>query len=115
SRVEHGGRKYRAINPLSEHDALLLTAVNRGEFKIQGFRNRDLCPLLFAQFKNSPAERRQCSSKVTRQLVLLRAHGLIKRIPKTHRYTLTAHGQTAITAFLTARQASTVKLGQMAV
>lgn len=114
SRVEHGGRKYRALNPLSEHDAQLLTAVNRGEFKIQGFRNRDLCPLLFGPAATSATERRRQSSKVTRQLTILRAHGLIKRIPRTHRYTLTAHGQRAITAFLAARQASTKKLVQLA-
>jgi GTP cyclohydrolase I len=37
------------LNPLSPDDARLLEAVNRGEFAINGFRNRDLRALLFEQ------------------------------------------------------------------
>jgi hypothetical protein len=36
---------------------------------------------------------------------ILRAHRLIARIPKTHRYQVTEHGRLAITGLLTARQA----------
>jgi hypothetical protein len=39
-----------------------------------------------------------------------RAHGLIKKIPRTHRYLLTAEGRTAIAALLAARQASPRRL-----
>jgi hypothetical protein len=41
---------------------------------------------------------------------LLRAHGLIHKVPKTHRYQLSPHGRDVINALLTARQASTAKL-----
>jgi hypothetical protein len=36
----------RALNPLSAEDRCLLEAVNRGEFTINGFRNRDVRGLL---------------------------------------------------------------------
>jgi hypothetical protein len=37
---------------------------------------------------------------------MLRAHGLIKKIPRTHRYLVTGEGRTAISAILAARKAS---------
>ena len=45
--VRRDGRRYRALNPFEEADAQLLAAVNRGEWALKGFRNRDLRPLLF--------------------------------------------------------------------
>ena len=36
------GQRCRALNPLAAADGQLLEAVNRGEFAINGFRNRDL-------------------------------------------------------------------------
>ena len=42
------GRSVRALNPLAPADVELLEAINRGEFVLNGFRNRDLRALLFA-------------------------------------------------------------------
>jgi hypothetical protein len=47
---------------------------------------------------------------VTRRLRLLRAHGLLKKVPRTYRYQLTAKGRVIITALLTARAANTRRL-----
>ena len=58
----------------------------------------------------TPAERRRRSARTSRQLRMLRAHGLIKKVAKTHRYQLTDLGRLAITALLAARQADTTKL-----
>jgi len=112
--IEWQGHRVRALNPLSTQDAQLLQAVNRGEFAINGFRNRDLRPFLFNKPATTTKESRQQSAAVTRKLRLLRAHGLIKKIPKTHRYLLSAHGRRAIIALLTARQANTSTLAQAA-
>lgn len=112
-RVTWQGRTVRGLNPLSSPDAALLAAVSRGEFTIHGFRNRDLRAIL-SPAAASPAERRSQASKITRQLRLLRAHGLIKKVPKTHRYVLTDRGRTTIIALLTARNADTKKLNQLA-
>jgi len=104
------GHRVRALNPLAPQDAALLAAVNRGEFALHGFRNRDLQSLLYKGTKLSATERRRRSGAVTRQLRLLRAHALIKKIPHTHRYQLTDHGRTTITALLAAQQANTAQL-----
>jgi hypothetical protein len=104
------GKRARALNPLAAEDGRLLAAVNRGEFAINGLRNRDLRKLLFTKPAKDEAEQRQQSAAITRKLRLLRAHGLIHKVPKTHRYQLSPHGRDLINALLTARQASTAKL-----
>ena len=87
----------------------LLQAVSRGEFLISGFRNRDIRSALFGQTQE-PKQRRREAGRVSRKLALLRAHGLIKKIPRTHRYLLTETGVKAISAILAARQASLSQL-----
>ena len=42
------GRSVRALNPLAADDAGFLEAISRGEFMLNGFRNRDLRAVLFA-------------------------------------------------------------------
>ena len=111
--VRREGRRVRALNPWSPHDAALLQAVNRGEFKINGFRNRDLRNLLF-QPKAPPDEQKRRAAHVSRKLALLRVHGLIKKLSGTHRYVLTEKGSTTITALLTARQANINQLTPIA-
>lgn len=105
-------RPARALNPLAGDDARLLEAASRGEFTLQGFRNRDLCGLLYAE--DQTLTERQQMTKVTRLIRLLRAHGLVQKVPKTHRYTVTSAGRQAITALLAARQANTRKLTELA-
>lgn len=109
-RVKFGERYVRGLNPLAADDAALLAAVNRGEFAVNGFRNRDLQTLLYKSSPRDAAEQKRRSGVVTRQLRMLRAHGLIKKVPKTHRYQVTESGRIAITALLYARQADTIKL-----
>lgn len=108
------GKRVRALNPLAEDDAKLLASISRGEFTINGFRNRDLRPLLYGSPAASAQEARRQSGAITRKLRLLRAHGLVAKVPKTHRYVLTAQGTAAITALLAARQADAAKLSRLA-
>lgn len=112
--VEWNGQRVRALQPWSPDDAALLAAIARPEFLLHGFRNRDLRPLLFGAGQVSVEEARRQSGKVTRKLRMLRAHGLVTKISKTHRYQLTARGRTIITALLAARQANTQQLTQLA-
>jgi len=110
------GRRVRALNPFHPDEVRLLKALHRGEFSIQGFRNRDLKQLLFGQ-QSRPSHtkvgRRQ-SAKVTRWLGLLRAHHLIRKIPRSHRYQLTDNGRTTVSAILAAQNANTKQLVQLA-
>jgi hypothetical protein len=108
--VSWHGRRARALNVMGGQDAGLLEAVSRGEFLINGFRNKDIRALLFEASKQSKKE----SAAVTRKLRLLRAHGLIAKVPKTHRYVLSEKGRSACAAILAARQADTTTLIQAA-
>lgn len=111
ARTTWKGRPARALNPLAAEDVALLEAINHGEFLLNGFRNRDLRGLLFAgAAAATPQEAKRQSAKVTRLLRLLRAHGIISKVPKTHRYQVSSQGRAKVTALLAARQANTEQL-----
>src|SRR5438093_2259966 len=80
------GRPVRALQPLASADGALLEAIACGEFLLNGFRNRDLRPLLDGRPAPDAAEAKRRSARVTRQLRLLRAHGVIHKVAGTHRY-----------------------------
>jgi hypothetical protein len=113
-RLVKEGRRYRALNPLGDEDARLLEFVGRGEHLITGFRNRDVRRYLYGERSKDAAEHRKQSGRVSRLLGLLRAHGLIQKIPKTHRYQVTARGREQIAAILAARAAAVEKLVEAA-
>ena len=94
------GRRVRGLRPWGE-DKELLSAVNHGEFLINGLRNRDLQKLLYSAEPESPKERRRRSAAVSRKLRLLRAHGLIHKVYRTHRYNVAAAGRAILVAVLT--------------
>jgi hypothetical protein len=92
--VMPNGRRVGALNPHAPADARLLETVSRGEFailafcsrhmnvpkrRINGFRNRDMRVVLFADAQAPQPEQQRHATAVSRQLGLLRAHGLIKR------------------------------------
>jgi hypothetical protein len=106
------GRRVRGLRPWAE-DKELLAAVNHGEFLINGFRNRDLQALLYTAPANSQAERRRRSAAISRKLRLLRAHGLIQKVPRTHRYHVSGGGRVILLAVLTAARTSVSQLNQI--
>jgi hypothetical protein len=112
-RVRYHGQSVRALNPLAADDAALLAVVYRGEFVITGLRNRDVRRLLYAEASDA-ATRRRRAGQVTRQLRLLRGHGLLRKVAHTHRYLLTAKGRVVVAALLAARQADTATLAAAA-
>ena len=93
-------------------------AVNRGEFLIRGFGNRDLRLLLYGPVHSnsplSPREKRRRPAAISRKPRILRAHGLIQKVPKTYRYQVTSHGRLAITAVLTMDRTSIALLNEAA-
>lgn len=107
------GQRYRALNPWSQADGKLLEVVNRGEFAINGFRNRDLRERLFSTKASAPEQKRRAAS-ITRKLRLLRAHGLIRKVSGTHRYLVSEKARLMITALLSARQADVQQLSAFA-
>jgi len=109
--VLDGSRRIRALRLGDPQDLSLLEAISRGEFATAGFRNRDIRALIHRASANvSASDIRRLSSKTTRQLRLLRAHGVIKKIPKTHRYRLTPKGHLLTAALFAARGANIKQL-----
>lgn len=111
-RAHWGGRKVRGLRPWGD-DKELLTAINHGEFTINGFRNRNLQALLYDTEPDSPADRRRRSSAISRKLRMLRAHGIVQKIPRTHRYQITEAGRAILLAVLTTARTSVNQLNQL--
>jgi hypothetical protein len=103
------GRGARALNLLAEKDLRLLRAVGRGEFLVNGLRNRDLRALMFDREAKTAAEAKQRSGAVTRMLQLLRAHRVIQKVSGTHRYKVTARGRELIMGLTMAYDANPLK------
>jgi len=112
--VTYKGRRVRAINPHAPADSALLAAISRGEFTLNGLRNQDLRGLLFAKPGRTKTEQKRQAAAISRKLRLLRAHHLIRKVPRTHRYHLTDAGRTIVTALMAARNANTQELTKMA-
>jgi hypothetical protein len=112
--VRRDRRRARPLNPHAPDDARLFDAISRGEFTINGFRNRDLRELLFEDADASPRDQRRHAAAVSRKLALLRMHRLIRKVTGTHRYHLTVHGRIVVTALMTARNTSTQALTRLA-
>jgi|SRR5579863_9404129 hypothetical protein len=105
-------RRVRGLRLLGE-DAALLVAVGRGEHCLNGFRNQDIRSQLFAASADAAKIRRQ-SSAVGRKLRMLRAHGIIQKLPNTRRYRLTERGRHLIDALESAKATPVSRLIRMA-
>jgi len=113
-RVNYKGKPVRGLNLLAPDDAKLLQTIGQGEYHINGFRNRDLQTHLFENTTEDPKEQRRRSGQITRKLRMLRAHGLIRKVPHTHRYHLSDKGRQVIIALQAAREANIEKLAKAA-
>jgi hypothetical protein len=98
-----GPRRRRGLNLLHVEEQKLFRAVLRGEHHVNGFRNRDLQAVLFPMRVKDVAAQRRRTAHVSRLLHLLRAHGLIAKIPHAHRYRVTTKGETLMSAAIYAR------------
>lgn len=80
------GRRHRPLRPIAPEDAAVEGALLAAAPRPSGFRHRDVVQQLGVG-DDSPTR-----GRVTRQLRLYRAHGLVERIPGTHRYQVTTQG-----------------------
>jgi hypothetical protein len=105
-----GRRMVRGLTPMVGQDAVLLEVVGRPEFLLNGLANGDIAAALYGPPPTDAVERRRRSARVTRRLRLMRAHGLIRKLPKGRRYQVTERGRVILTALNAARRASTQQL-----
>jgi hypothetical protein len=112
-RTTWNGRRFRALHPMDE-DFLLIDAVADGAHCIQGLRNKDIRLLLYGPDPTDKHERRRRSARVSRLLRLLRAHGLIQKVSRSHRYNVTSKGRSLFAATIAANRVTLAQLGAVA-
>jgi hypothetical protein len=109
----YGGTRIRSLRPWSLEDSTLLKTISRGEFNINGFRNRDLAGYLFPGTLDKVKTRR-ASTRITHRLRILRAHGIIRRVPRTFRYIMTDKGRQIATAIIHTQHIPITRISELA-
>lgn len=109
--VQEGRRVARALHPLTGAEGELLRLLAQGDFLVHGFRNRDLRVRRHGECADAEQRRKQ-SAAITRQLALVRAHGLIVKVQKSHRYHLSAEGKRIVAALRAAHAADVGRLAE---
>ena len=107
------GKRYRGLETTGK-DLALLRAVADPKYNTDAITNKHLQNAL----GNSPwangLEARKLSARIGRHLRLLREHGLIKKMPKQHKYMLTAKGRALTTALIQFLGANVSDLSKLA-
>ncbi len=111
-RLSVGKARFRPLRPVSRDDAEIFAAIMRAEFLIHGFRNVDLRTLLFRRPTRDGTVAKRRAGRITRLLRLLRAHGVIKKIPGSSRYRPTKPGLRIMGAALGIRKAEVKSLSK---
>jgi hypothetical protein len=112
-RIRKDGKSHRALNPWNKDDYRTLQFLAQGEHQLNGFVNKQLREALYGTSKDATLRKKQ-SGQATRRLRLLRAHGLIRKVPGSNRYQLTGKGRKVSAAILAASSADTEQLMNMA-
>jgi len=86
------GKRVRSFDILGK-DKLLLQAISDSNFDVGFISNRSLQKKLSLNPWAKEMSGKRLSSRITRHLMLLRGHGLIKKLPNQHKYYLTEKGK----------------------
>ncbi len=90
------GRRVRALDPTGK-DRALLRALDDPAWALTGVSNRSIREHLSASGETGGRDRKQLSGYVSRQIRLLRDHGILRKLPKKNSYHLTSRGRKLIT------------------
>ena len=107
------GRHVRALDPAGK-DRDLLQALHDPKFCLSGLSNKELREKLRDKTGYNHMTEKQCSAKISRQLRLLRDHGLIRKMPRQKRYLITQKGRELTTVLDALLAASTKQLMDIA-
>lgn len=89
SHVTSKKRVYTGFNVLSPDICQLFLTIMNGAFLINGFVNKDLRLILYPYSSDD----RKARNKTTRLLAKLRAHGLIRKAPRSFKYYVSKKGR----------------------
>ncbi len=101
------GRRIRGLDPTGK-DLALLQAISDPVFCIEGLDNGALREKLSGKPGYENRTTKQLSAKISRQLRLLRDHGLIRKLPRQKKYIVTPKGQ-KLTMALNAMLAASIQ------
>ncbi|HBD86580.1 MAG TPA: hypothetical protein DC001_04055 [Clostridiales bacterium] len=90
-----------------------MQAIADPKFNVDAISNKQLQKALYGQPWAKDMEGRKLAARISRHLRLLREHGLIRKLPKQHKYTLTDKGRlltTSLNQFLGAKISDLSKL-----
>ncbi len=88
-------KKYTGFNILSPDTLKLLTIISNGKYLINGFTNK----LIRVEYFDDDITKKDIN-KMTRLLVKLKAHGIIKKVPNKSKYYLTTNGRNVTNSIL---------------
>ena len=98
------GKRHRALDAFGK-DLPILRAIADPFFDVENISNKELREKLVSKPWAKNMTDKQLSGRISRHLLLLRKHGLIKKLPKQRKYALTDKGRkitSAVTIALTA-------------
>ena len=99
------GKHYRALDATGK-DLALLRAIADPKYNVDAITNKHLQAALAGSLWANGLTDKRLSARISRQLRLLREHGLIRKLPKQHKYMLSDKGRlltTALNLFLSAK------------
>ncbi|RKI37568.1 hypothetical protein D7V86_22705 [bacterium D16-51] len=82
---ERNGRRYSGVNLLSRKTMRILSTMTSWDFILNGFDNKNIRRRIYENNDNP-----KIINKTTRLLAKLKAHGIIKKMPRKNRYYLTS-------------------------
>ena len=103
--LRDNGKRYRALDVFGK-DQELLRAISDPVFDVNSITNKDLQKTLVETSWANKMSGKQLSGRISRHLLLLRKHGLIRKLPRQRKYTLTEKGRKITTALNAALAAS---------
>lgn len=107
--LKKDGRRVRALEPTGK-DRALLQAISDPVFCVNALSNKVLRENLRDKTGYTGRTTKQLSAKISRQLRLLRDHGIIRKLPNRRKYVLTKKGVELTAALNALLAASTAKL-----
>jgi len=110
--VKKNGKRFRALDALGK-DLKLLRAIAEPSMSVSSITNKGLQKILAGTDWAKGMEGKRLSGKISRQLALLRYHGLIRKLPKQNKYALTDKGRKLTSALNIALAASLDSLLQL--
>lgn len=109
----HRGKRIRALHPWSEQDRALFEFISAPEHLLAGFLNGDMLNAVYPEAQ-SKQEKRKAAARISYRIRLLRAHGLIAKLPKARRYRITPKGRQIASAVLLAQRVTVQQLAKAA-